>query len=248
MNNRMTIGYIYIREHESYNKYNACKIGITTNIPDRENVYMTNEIKKGEFTRVYEVKKQQMRIIENLIHHRFQSFHIRINSGTEFFRKNIVVYLEPYFKELGIEYRLLNKKEIENLLRRKRVKNNFRKVSSSLIQYSKGNYYTPRRYQNKIIKNAIKYYTTHDKGLLVLPCGVGKTLISLWIAKGLHSQRILIGVPSIELIEQWNLVIPSLFQDVPVYKVYSTINLDDIIQFLKENASVYCLNDISFLL
>lgn len=241
----MTVGYIYIREHESYDKYNACKIGITTNIPDRENVYITNEIKKGEFTYVFEVKREQMRLIENLIHQHFRVFHIRYNGGTEFFRKNIVVHLEPYFKYLGIEYRLLEKREISHLLRRERVKKNFRKVSSSFIQYSKGNYYTPRDYQKEIITSAVKYYTTYNKGLLVLPCGVGKTLISLWITKELHSHRILIGVPSIELIEQWISVLASLFQGVPIYKVYSKINVDDIIHFLKSHALCIVLTTYS---
>lgn len=45
----MTFGYIYIRNHESYYKYNAFKIGKTNNIPERDSVYATSEIKKGYF-------------------------------------------------------------------------------------------------------------------------------------------------------------------------------------------------------
>lgn len=40
--------YIYICNHESYEKYNAYKLDRTNNILDRENTYMTNEITKGK--------------------------------------------------------------------------------------------------------------------------------------------------------------------------------------------------------
>ena len=55
----MEIGYIYIREHESYEKYNACKVGKTLNIPERDSLYITGEIKRGIFTLVLEVKMEE---------------------------------------------------------------------------------------------------------------------------------------------------------------------------------------------
>ena len=51
------VGYIYIREHEAYSKYDACKLGKTENIPERDNTYITGEIFRGIFTLVFEVKK-----------------------------------------------------------------------------------------------------------------------------------------------------------------------------------------------
>ena len=50
-----TYGYIYVRFHESYEKYNACKLGKTQNIPDRDTQYATGEIKRGYFEAVFEV-------------------------------------------------------------------------------------------------------------------------------------------------------------------------------------------------
>ena len=35
-----------------------------------------------------------------------------------------------------------------------------------------------------------EYYKNNNKGILVLTCGLGKTLISLWIAKELKSKKI----------------------------------------------------------
>ena len=36
MNECNKFGYIYVRRHESYDKYNAIKLGKTINIPDRD--------------------------------------------------------------------------------------------------------------------------------------------------------------------------------------------------------------------
>ena len=58
-------GYIYIRNHVSYE--NACKIGKTLNIPERDTQYATGELKRGYFENVYEVSIKQMDIIERLI-------------------------------------------------------------------------------------------------------------------------------------------------------------------------------------
>ena len=46
-------------------------------------------------------------------------------------------------------------------------------------------------------------------------CGVGKTLISLWITQELNSNTILNGVPNKLLLKQWEEVICVLFQSVP---------------------------------
>ena len=70
--------------------------------------------------------------------------------------------------------------------------------------------------------------------MLVLMCGVGKTLISLWITQKLNSNTILIGVPSRELLYQWEKVITSLFDIVPLI-VDGKINVDTIVKFLEIN-------------
>lgn len=36
----MEFGYIYLREHESYDIYNCYKLGKAVNIPERENTYI----------------------------------------------------------------------------------------------------------------------------------------------------------------------------------------------------------------
>jgi len=97
--------------------------------------------------------------------------------------------------------------------------------------------YTPREDQNEIINKACQYFIINDKGLLVLICGIGKTLISLWITQRLNSQTILIGVPNLLLVKQWKVVISELFPTFNklILIVSGNVKVEHITTFLKEN-------------
>lgn len=116
------VGYIYIREHEAYNNYAACKLGKTECIPERENTYVTGEIVKGKFISVFEVKKDQLDLIEKVLQENFKNINVYINGGTEFFKLEIKELIEPYFKEKNIHYKILNQEDINNLKRKYREK------------------------------------------------------------------------------------------------------------------------------
>lgn len=64
-------GYVYIRNHEIYDKYDVCKLGITDNIPNRESTYFTSEYKSGYFNLVIEIDIKHMKIIEKMLHSYF---------------------------------------------------------------------------------------------------------------------------------------------------------------------------------
>ena len=66
-------------------------------------------------------------------------------------------------------------------------------------------------------------------------CGVGKTLISLWITQELNSNTILIGVPNKLLLEQWKDVIRMLFHDTPYLIVSGDKSIENISKFLEDN-------------
>ncbi len=116
------VGYIYIREHEAYNNYAVCKLGKTECIPERENTYITGEIVKGVFTLVFEVKKDQLDLIEKVLQENFKNINVYINGGTEFFKLEIKELIEPYFKEKNIYYKLLSQEDIGSLKRKYREK------------------------------------------------------------------------------------------------------------------------------
>ena len=73
-----------------------------------------------------------------------------------------------------------------------KISRNLRKYSSNRISFihvphveeiKPNTEIVPYKYQSKIIKQIIKYFSEHDKGILTMPCGTGKTLISCFVAK-----------------------------------------------------------------
>ena len=52
---KINIGYIYIRTNEYWDLYNAFKLGKTLSIPDREQTYITSEVKRGFYVMVIEI-------------------------------------------------------------------------------------------------------------------------------------------------------------------------------------------------
>jgi len=85
-------------------------------------------------------------------------------------------------------------------------------ISSSVINEIK-NYITgltkppvspkqPWEYQHRAIQKVINGFKQHDRGQLILPCGSGKTLVSLWIKEALNINHTLVLVPSLALLRQ----------------------------------------------
>jgi hypothetical protein len=238
-------GYIYVRNHPSYDVYDACKLGKTNNIPDRDTQYATGEIKRGYFFKIFEVPIEKMGVIELLLQNEFRELNVKYDAGTEFYNKKIITLIEPYLITLGIKYRKLSKEEISDLVRCNRVRKTIKKINiQSLINILKSERtnkqivsYIPRNYQNIIIRKSVIHFQQYDKGMLVLMCGVGKTLISLWITQKLNSNTILIGVPNKLLLKQWEEVICVLFQNVPYLIVSCGVYIENIMRFL-ENIGV----------
>tara|TARA_R100000030_G_scaffold98810_1_gene89187 strand:+ start:789 stop:3887 length:3099 start_codon:yes stop_codon:yes gene_type:complete len=61
---------------------------------------------------------------------------------------------------------------------------------------------TPKLHQQEAIKKVVKGFQREDRGQLLMACGTGKTLTSLWIKEALHAKRTLVLVPSLGLLSQ----------------------------------------------
>lgn len=241
-NSSLLYSYLYIRTHESYDVYNAVKLGKANNIPERDSVYATGEIKRGKFIMVFQVYFKQVILIERLLQNYFKDEHIKIDSGTEFYHKSIIDRIEYYLLENHIYYKKLTVTEIDNLVRCNRIHNTIKKIKkvvkviyNEYCDNKKRIIYTPRKDQEEIIEKSVLYFTKNDKGILSLMCGVGKTLISLWISKKINCNTILIGVPNRLLLNQWSKELKNIFPDKNCLIVYgyTTENMIDI--FLKSN-------------
>jgi len=62
--------------------------------------------------------------------------------------------------------------------------------------------WTPRQHQEEAINDVIAGLQQRDRGQLIMACGTGKTLTSLWIAERLDSNLSLVLVPSLSLLSQ----------------------------------------------
>lgn len=60
----------------------------------------------------------------------------------------------------------------------------------------------PLDYQREAIRDVLKGFKTSDRGQLVMACGTGKTLTSLFIKEKLEAERVLVLVPSLSLLKQ----------------------------------------------
>ena len=64
--------------------------------------------------------------------------------------------------------------------------------------------YSPYPYQREAVEAVAEGFRHHDRGQLILPCGTGKTAVTLWVAETLVGRggRVLYLVPSISLMAQ----------------------------------------------
>jgi superfamily II DNA or RNA helicase len=253
-------GYIYARTNELCDIHDCYKLGTTRNIPDREANYITSEINRGRFKYVYEIQGFCNEKCEQMLFQELKRFNLYKNAGTEFYRKDAIKYIEPFFKKHNIKYKKMSAIEIANLIRinREYIIGNesssqdavgyYRELSESSessyesdIEYCKSVSYIPREYQSAIISNALSYFQFNNNGILALICGVGKTLISIWIAKELNCNTIVIGVPNILLLKQWKNTIKSILPDLPIFIVSKDIKLQDIIQFFENEKNCFII-------
>lgn len=247
------VGYIYIRNHASYEFHNACKLGKASNIPERDSQYATGEIRRGYFELVIEMPYSIITTVERMLQTYFNrmGFHIKFDGGCEFYNYAIIKHILPYLEKTNIKFRVLSKAEISELIRCHRIrkiieiiKDNLkllRVFQKRLTERQRPTEppvkFTPRPDQSVIINNSVKYFETNDKGLLVLMCGVGKTFISLWISQAIKAKTILIGVPNRLLLNQWELDVGGLFPNSNILLVSGGINKDRISTFLSDSTN-----------
>uniref|UniRef100_A0A6C0BTS8 Probable helicase A859L n=1 Tax=viral metagenome TaxID=1070528 RepID=A0A6C0BTS8_9ZZZZ len=235
---KMINGYIYVRNHSSYDVENVCKMGKASNIPERDTQYATGEIKRGYFEAVFEVPIKKMGNIEHLLQNEFRTLNVKYDAGTEFYNKQIINLIEPYLFKLGVKYKKLSNEEISNLTRCNRVRNSMKKINIksfiNTVKFMRTVPYIPRNDQNIIIEKSFIHFQQNDKGILILTCGVGKTLISLWITQKLNSKKILIGVPNKLLLKQWEEIIIALYQKQPLL-IEGGVDSDTIKSYLSSN-------------
>lgn len=230
--------YIYIRTNEWCDKYDAVKLGMAGNIKDRGHAYITYEIRRGMFILVVEVTSEDVKNIEIGLQRYFtaQGLHVEIDGGTEYFKKDIERLIVPWLQDSRFYYNVLTEEEVDEL--NGTVRDITVNITEDINDIDVDNIkYEIRDYQQEIINKAYEYFRHNDKGIISIPCGTGKTFVSLHISLKLERNTIIIGVPSRLLVTQWNNYITDLniFGNIKCMIVLDNVSKDDIVLFLKNN-------------
>ena len=136
--------YLYIRTNEWLKLLGICKQGITSNIPDREQPYITCEPIAGEFVLVFAILKETFLDLD--LDTKIQNEFIKLNAknldskftgGREFFKEDIIELIEPFLKKLKIQYIVLTANDINNMKKKHRMKKTLNKELVELVEQKK---------------------------------------------------------------------------------------------------------------
>ena len=205
-------GYIYIREHESYNLHNVYKLGKASNIVERDGTYATGEFIRGSFAHVIEVRIDEMGKIETCLQDKLSNIglHRKKNGGCEFFDKEMINYITPIMKDTGLYFKELTTEEINQMTRKYRE-------NESKQENNDNNTIKPNKHQTQVLDSTIEFYESNDIGKVIWACGLGKALLCVFMvdvmAKKMNYRSIIIGVPSNYLQGQILLDILKVFPD-----------------------------------
>ena len=204
----MSLGYIYIRDNEWYMQNNVYKVGITTSIKDRSNTYITGEIYRGFYVKIYELKvnQSQLRLIDNLITDYFKKdYNIYFDGGTEFYNRIIINMIEPYLNELNIKFTSKTEDELKRINRENNediIITNYFKLVSKLLSNENKNEIILRDYQINAINYIISELRINNKIYLCLATGAGKSQIAFNVISEIKPLNIFIFSPRITIKKQ----------------------------------------------
>jgi hypothetical protein len=226
------MSYIYIRDNEWYKQHNVYKIGITTSIKDRNSTYITGEIIRGEFIKIYELpdrNEEQLKIIDKLFKKIFLPLNKYNNGGTEFYNRIIIDQIEIFLENLKIKYDIIDDKEL------KRINRDI---------YNKDEFNQLRDYQIDIINQSLISMRKNNSTYISLATGGGKSIISYKIINELNKDFdisiIIILTPRINICEQ-NIKEKYLKLLSKTYNIYNKDNLDKIKNY-ENNIICCCIN------
>jgi len=119
--------YLYIRDNEWYKKEDIIKLGITSSIIERGDTYITGEIYRGHFIKIYKLNcdKKYLNTIDKIIKKNFRYLNVYYGGGTEFYRRDIINYLEDYLSYLKISYELYNEEDLKRINKKRNISNDY---------------------------------------------------------------------------------------------------------------------------
>jgi superfamily II DNA or RNA helicase len=194
--------YIYIRDNIWYSSENIFKVGITTSIKDRNNTYITGELYRGFYVKIYEldVNPQKLKLIDNLFKKDFKHLNIYFDGGTEFYDRCIINHIETFFINNNFDFISKTEDELKRINRDKiQIINKFKKFYIGIINLNKE---TLRDYQIQAIAHITEQLKLYNKSYLHLATGAGKSKIAINVICNIKPLNIIIFSPRITIKNQ----------------------------------------------
>jgi len=107
-----TYGYIYIRNHYSYNDYHIYKLGETIDLFSRDFTYTTGEFIKGKYILILKMNSHNSKNVEKIIKNYFKNYNKRNTGGTEFFDIKIKDEIKFFLNKTMIKFTEINIEDI----------------------------------------------------------------------------------------------------------------------------------------
>jgi predicted helicase len=214
---------------------------------DSKYVYYYEFLDKFSRGEILIIEDEILQLHKNERNHNYQTEYFKCTNYNKF-HQSIIDVLD----KLKIIY---TSHDTHNFLDKKKYDNNpesfqlnkkpNKKLNKKSIKNQIVNILTPRADQKIIIDKSYNYFQINEKGMLILMCGVGKTLISLWITQKLDLSKIIIGVPNKLLVKQWSIEIKTIFPTINFLLVKGGITTEDIEEFFKNNKSFIVITTYS---
>jgi superfamily II DNA or RNA helicase len=194
--------YFYIRDNKWFKFENVYKVGITTSIKDRNNTYITGELFRGIYVKIYqlEINEKKLRIIDNLFKKDFKNLNIYFDGGTEFYDRSIINDIEAFFNKYNLKFIIKNEEDLKRINRNvNNILNNFLKIYYKLLEKD---IEILRDYQIEAIKHIINELEINNKCYLQLATGAGKSKIAISVISNIQPINIIIFSPRVNIKNQ----------------------------------------------
>ena len=157
-------GYIYIRNNEWCELKKIYKVGITKSIKDRNNSYITGEIIRGKFIKIFELdfkdnndNDKQLKYIDNIIKIKFKKLNVYFDAGTEFYDITIIDKIDEFLLKNNIKFKLVNEDELTRINRKNKYL--FNDIINKYIKFKK---ITPKNHQLEILNIIDDFYLNNN--------------------------------------------------------------------------------------
>ena len=157
--------------------------------------------------------------------------HLSIIKLLDYLELRYNIYTEHMFDKNKYDYKrenISNNIKINTISKYKNIFNNI-------------NIIEPKTYQQEVLDTIDEFYKNNNIGKIIWSCGLGKTLLSIFIVKKLNCKLIIVGVPDIKLQHQFADEILLIFHDYSNILFVGGVNNNTILSTNNiENINNFC--------